>query len=423
MKVLLVNKFHYRKGGSETYYFDVADGLRKLGHEVVFFSMEDPRNEPCDQSGYFVSASDYNGKASVLKKAKEALSIAYNIEAKAKFERLLQNERPDVIHLNLTHRQITFSILDAPGAEGIPVVFTSHDYIMVCPNYLMLDGGGNVCDACLDGSFRHCLEKRCVKDSVAKSALAVHEANFLRKHRVYDKIDRVIAPSEFMRSKLQEGGFPASQVVTMQNFAKDELIARAKEGNTAPKEAIFLFFGRLSKEKGVDVLAKAFLQVVDKLPQKWELIIAGDGPERKNVEGLLRDQIYADRVKMTGFLAKEEMQRYAERASFAIVSSRWRENMPYSVVEAFAAGTPVIASRIGGIPELVMQGDTGFLFKPDDVESLAQAMLQAACMDDVAYARMQRNCRDYVIERCGQNQYMNNLVALYERLISEKKAR
>lgn len=426
VRVLMVNKFHYLKGGSETYHFAVGEGLERAGHEVAWFAMEDPRNLPCRQSRYFVSACDYTGKTSPARKIRDGLSLVYSFEARRKFEALLEEFRPDVIHLNLVHRQLTFSILDAPYLKRrpVPVVYTAHDYIPVCPNCTMLDGAGEVCDACLNGRFRHCVEHRCVKGSRTKSVLAAAEAAFLRRHGSYRKIDRIIAPSEFMRSKLLEGGFPAGQVVHMRNFAKDEVLDRARndEDRTDRDSPYLLFFGRLSKEKGIDVLVDAFLSIAERIPV-WRLVIAGEGPEREAIEEQTSAHPDGDRVELAGFQQGAALSVYAEGASLAIASSRCRENMPFSIVEAFAAGTPVVGTRIGGIPELVSEGDTGFLAEPGDVASLAEAILRGAdlCGDLGAYRAMQSRCRSLVLENCDQSRYIDSLVSLYRELIEQKK--
>lgn len=429
MKVILVNKFHYLKGGSETYYLGLAEGLRALGHEVHFFAMEGPDNLPCEDSDLFVSPKDYNGPSSPIQKVTAATSLIYSREARRKFQALCERVQPDVIHMNLVHRQITLSILDAPYIKQhhVPVLFTSHDYILVCPNYVMLDGAGAVCDACLGGHFVNCLKRKCVKGSTAKSGMGMLEAKYLKMHGSYRKIDRIVAPSQFMRNKLIEGGFPTRQVVYIQNFAKQDILDNAADGTdrTDRENPYFLFFGRLSSEKGVDVLVDAFIKALPSLPAKLRLVIAGDGPERQNVE----DRITAagaeasERIELVGFQNGADMQHFAERASLAVASSRWRENMPYSIVEAFALGTPVIGTDIGGIPELVSEGRTGFICEPGDADSLSQALLRGAALiqDRKAYATMQENCRSYVLERCSQDKYMNDLVALYQELINSKK--
>lgn len=426
MNILLVNKFHWRKGGSETYHFALADALRAAGHKVAFFSMKDSRNLPCDQDRYFVPARDYNGSASLMRKAREALDIAYSHKSLKRFEALCRDFLPDVVHMNLVHRQITLSILDAPylRENRVPVVWTSHDYIAVCPSYTMLDGKGDVCDDCLSGNFSPCVRNRCIKGSRAKSILAVYEAKSIRRRGLYERVDRIIAPSGFMRSKLLEGGFPASQVVTLQNFASIEVLERAREreDRTDRERPYLLFFGRLSREKGVDVLADAFLSVADRIPA-WRLVIAGEGPEWDFIGSRLAAHPLGGRVKLVGYQEGARLESFIEGASLSVTSSRWRENMPFSIIEAFAAGTPVIGTRIGGIPELVSEGRTGLLAEPDDVESLAKAILRGAALssDGEAYHAMQERCRGYVLENCDQGEYMEKLISLYLEISDEKK--
>ena len=423
MKVILVNKFHYRKGGSETYYFDVAEGLRELGHEVHFFAMEGPNNEPCEDSDLFVSAKDYNGPTGLGQKVSSVTSLVYSREAKRKFQELCERVHPDVVHMNLVHRQITLSILDAPYIKehNVPIVFTAHDYIPVCPSYVMLDGRGEVCDACLGGHFLNCLKRKCVKGSTAKSGMAFAEAEFLKLTGAYRKIDRIIAPSEFMRAKLLEGGFPPDQVVRMQNFAKGEVLASARDAGdrTDWDNPYLLFFGRLSKEKGVDVLVEA----ATSLPEGWRLIVAGDGPDREALEHAVGESPVFGRIGFVGFKSGDELRRLISGAVFSVAPARWRENMPYSIVESMAYGTPVVGTRIGGIPELVQEGCTGFLAEPGNAASLADAIARAARLleDRKAYGKMQSACRSYVLEHCDQAKYMQELTALYQDLIDSKK--
>lgn len=437
MKILLVNKFFYRKGGSETYLFALADGLRAMGHEVAFFSMYHPKNYQTKWNKYFVSEKDYNGDISVFRKVQEAATIAYSPEAKRKFEKLLEKFHPDVIHLNLVHRQITFSILDAPYLKKhrIPVVYTAHDYSLICPAYTMLNGRGEICDACIHGDFVNVVRNVCTKGSKAKSILSYWEAEFLRLHRSYDKIDRIIACSQFMKGKLDEAGF-ADRTICMQNFLSNEQVSMGKKvANTHKFEheadgtrPYFLYFGRLSREKGIRTLVRAFLAAAgldgsekdDKtaIPGSWDLHIVGDGPERSTVERLIgrAGPEAVRRVRLLGYRSGEDLQREVGDARFSVLPSEWRENMPYSGLESLAAQTPVIGARIGGIPELVVQGETGFEFESGDAKALRDALLDASRVDRVRYAQMQDSCAGYVEQHCSQDRYVDALVDLYRTL-------
>lgn len=426
MKILLVNKFHYRKGGAETYYLTVGSELERMGHEVAYFSMKHPNNLPCKWDRYFVAQREYNDVKNPLSAVRDGIALIYSPEAKRNFQALCEEFRPDVVHLNNVHRQITLSILDAPYLKEhhVPVFYTAHDYVTICPGYLMLDGEGRVCDACLeDGKYRHCIENRCVKGSRAKSALAALEASFNRAHRSNERIDRVIAPSRFMRSKLIEGGWPEGKVLALQNFADDAILARASgvAGDVTDRESPYLlFFGRLSAEKGVDVLLRAFDAAAPSLPRDMRLIVVGDGPDAAEFRELAASLDSASRIEFAGYQTGDALQTYVERASLAIASSRCRENMPYSIVEAFAAGTPVVGTRIGGIPELVADGVTGFACEPGDVATMADAMVRGAeaFLDAPVYVQMQESCRAYVRENCSRDKFMDQLVELYEEAVN-----
>lgn len=458
MRILLVNKYFYRKGGAETYFFALAEGLRALGHEVAFFSMQHPNNESSYWSKYFVSEKDYVGDISAFKKVQEASTLIYSFEARRKFEALLEEFKPDVIHMNNVHRQLTLSILDAPYLKKhhVPVVYTAHDYILVCPAYTMVNGHGEVCDACLDKHFIHAVKNVCVKGSRAKSALATMEAEFLKFHHAYDKIDLIVAPSKFMKSKLDEGGF-AGKTVAMQNFLTDSQMAMgARVANTHKFEdaqsgarPYFLFFGRLSKEKGILTLVRAFLKATGLtapydstesdgavhrtaessevandetfLPSNWDLHIVGDGTERSEIERLVADagSEAASRIQLLGYKFGEDLQREVGNARFSVLSSEWRENMPYSGLESLAAQTPVIGANIGGIPELVVEGQTGFAFKSGNVDDLTRTFLKASLVHKNNYQAMQQACANYVDERCGQDRYSRQLLDIYEAAADE----
>ena len=446
MRILLVNKYFYRKGGAETYFFALAEGLRALGHDVAFFSMQHSNNEPSYWSKYFVSEKDYVGDISAFKKVQEASTLIYSFEAKRKFEALLEEFKPDVIHMNNVHRQLTLSILDAPYLKKhhVPVVYTAHDYILLCPAYTMVNGRGEVCDACLDRRFMHATKNVCVKGSRAKSLLASAEAEFLKYHHSYDKIDAIIAPSEFMKSKLDEGGY-AGRTIAMQNFLTDSQMAiGTRVANThkfedaqAGARPYFLFFGRLSKEKGILTLVKAFLQAAgldegagsgtgaghnEVLPDTWALHLVGDGPAREAIEQLIASAgpQAVSRIHLLGYKNGEDLQREVGNARFSVLSSEWRENMPYSGLESLAAQTPIIGARIGGIPELVEEDKTGFTFESGNVSDLTDALIKASHAGENDYQIMQQTCVKYVNERCKQSQYVRQLEDSYRRIARGK---
>lgn len=408
MKILLVNKFHYIKGGSETYYFGLADLLRAHGHEVIFFSMKDEKNFPCSEEKYFVENVDFNAPMSKLATAKAAWRMLYSREAKKKFEALLLAEKPDLIHLNIFQSQLTGSIVDVAKKHGIPMVYTAHDLKSVCPNYQMLNHGA-VCEKCLGGKYGNCAKEKCMKDSGAKSLLATMEARTYRFRKIYKKIDYVITPSRFYREKLKESGVFDCEIEYMANFLADDSLYA-----TAPSEGdYFLYFGRLSREKGVPTLIKAYAT----LKTDRKLLVVGTGPVAEQAKETVKELHLEDRVELPGFKSGEDLKNTVKGARCVILPSEWYENGPYSAMEAMAAGKPIIASRYGGLPELVEEGRTGYIFTPGDAEGLAAALGKMDALSESEVLAMSLENIEKAKVMFGKEQYYTRLLQIYESLI------
>jgi glycosyltransferase involved in cell wall biosynthesis len=350
MKVLMVNKFHYKKGGSETYYFTLAEALQRCGHEVIFFAMKDEKNNiPCNQEKYFVSNSAVQG--GIKSKLNMVLHIAYSKEAYSNMKKLLKEEMPDLVIFNLVHKQITLSIIDAIKEYNskLPIFWTMHDLITVCPSYTMLDGTGNVCEKCLGGSFQPCVDYRCVKGSKMMSMLSKYEADYIRKKKWYDKVDLFICPSEFYSKKLQESRFTTSRIVTLRN----PLSLDTKYERSDQNDGYILYFGRLAKEKGVKTLIDAVKKT------GCRLVIVGTGPMEKELKQYATE---INNVEFKGFQTGTALIHYVENSCCVVLPSEWYENGPYSAMEAMALGKPLIVSDNGGLPELVDDGKNGYVY-------------------------------------------------------------
>ena len=392
MKVLLVNKFHYKKGGSETYYFTVAEALKKQGHEVIFFAMKDEKNIPCDQEEYFVSNKAYNG--GIKGKISMVKNIAYSKEAYNKMNALLEKEKPDLAILNLVHRQLTLSVIDALKKHNVKIFWTMHDLITACPNYTMLNNEGNICEKCLSGNFKHCFKGKCVKGSTLMSYLAMHEANVIKKKKWYDDVDLYICPSEFYKNKLEEAKFTKSKIVCMRN----PLPLNTKyELNDTDKDYV-LYFGRLSKEKGITTLMDAMKD------KKYKLIVVGTGPIEKQLkEYAIKNEII--NVEFKGFKQGEELTDFVKNSRCVVLPSEWYENGPYSAMEAMSLGKPLIVSNNGGLPELVEEGKNGYIYKTkeelkeklDSMIYMEQESYSKMCKDSLNKAKEKFNCDKYVM--------------------------
>lgn len=402
MKILMVNKFHYLKGGSEKYYFELAELLKENGHEVAFFSMKDEKNIKTDCKEYFVEPIDLN-TGSKLK----ALDVIYSKENKKKMEEALEEFKPDIVHLNNFQRQLSASIIDPIKRRNIPIVFTAHDVQAICPAIIMMDNDKNICEKCMKGKYLNCIKKKCNKGSTLKSIVGALEGYYYRAKNIYtNKIDFIITPSEFYRGKMIEDGIPENKIKALHNFVelKDYDLEVSDEGYA-------LYFGRLSKEKGILNLINAFTKL-----KECKLYIAGEGPEKETIENIIKENKLEDRVKLLGFLNSDQMKETIRKCKFVVVPSIWYENCPYSVMETLAIGKPVIGADIGGIPELVINDRSGLTYKYDSVDELSNKMKELFKNEELI-KEFGTNAKKQANELYGKDVYYKNIMSIYEKLV------
>lgn len=362
MKILMVNKFLYPNGGSETYIFKLGEALQKKGHEVQYFGMEHKDRIVGNHAACYTSNMDFH--TGRLQKLLYPFRIIYSVEAKRKMGVVLRDMNPDVVHLNNINFQLTPSVIYAVRSyekktgRRVKIVYTAHDYQWVCPNHMMrIPATGRICFACRDGQFGNCSKNRCIHNSGIKSLLGTIEAKFYEKRRTYGLVDVIICPSEFMKKQLDTNPLLADKTVMMRNFIdKDTKETRAQESG----QDYVLYFGRFSQEKGTATL----LEACRALPQ-IPFVFAGTGPLQDQVEQV-------QNVENRGFVTGDALKDLIAGARFSVYPSEWYENGPFSVMESLMYGTPVLVSDLGGAPELVQSGKTGEIFRGGDVEELTE---------------------------------------------------
>ena len=405
MKVLLVNKFHYLKGGSEKYYFDLAELLEKKGHQVAFFSMQDEQNIKTNCKEYFVEPINLD-TGSKLK----ALDVIYSKKNKSKMESALEDFKPDIVHLNNFQRQLSASIIKPIKKKNIPIVFTAHDVQAICPAIVMLDSNKEICEKCLNGKYINCINKKCIKNSNLKSILGAIENKYYRSTHIYTKkIDKIITPTEFYRKKLIEDGIDQNKIIALHNFIdiKQYDVKTSDDGYA-------LYIGRLSKEKGIINLIKAFSKF-----ETGELRIAGSGPEEETIKNFITENNLQNRIKLLGFIKQEEVKNQISKCRFVVVPSIWYENCPYSVMETLAMGKPVIGADIGGIPELVKDKQSGLIYKYDDIEELTSKM-QELFSDKKLAEKLGNNAKQQATKLYDSNTYYEKILEIYNQLLKER---
>ena len=404
MRILLVNKFHYLKGGSEKYYFELGDLLKQHGHEIAFFSMKNDKNIKTNEKEYFVDEIDLNNGSKL-----KALDVIYSKKNKRKMLQVIDEFKPDIIHINNFQRQLSESIIEAANEKKVPLVFTAHDVQAVCPAITMLDSEKNICELCKKGKYFNCIKKRCVKDSMLKSILAALEGEYYRIKKVYNKkIDWIVTPSRFYKQKLVEDGIEENHITAIHNF-----IELDKYNLDVQDDGYALYIGRLSKEKGVLNLIEAFSSIED-----GKLFIAGDGPEKERIQDIIKERHLKDRIILLGYINQEEVKEYLRKARFVVVPSIWYENCPYSVMEALAIGKPVIGANIAGIPELVTDKVNGLLYKYDSISDL-EAKMKILYENPELAKQYGKNAKKIAIDNYGKEKYYNQIIDIYNKVLKE----
>ena len=359
MNILSINKFFWRKGGSETVFFSEKDMLEAEGHSVIPFSMQGEKNELSPYSDFFVDEVDYS-KPGIKNRLVTASKIIYSFDAKEKIQKLLHHVKPDLAHFHIFQHQISPSIFGVLQKRNIPIILTLHDLKPICPSYKNYVNG-KVCNACNGGKFYNCAIKKCTKNSRLGSLINTVEMYFHYAMGYYQSVDRYIAVSKFYKEKMIEAGFPESKIDYLPNYIE----ASEFEPNSEDK-GYMLYLGRLSEEKGLHTYLDA-ASINPEIPH----LIAGTGP----LEQALKSEVVErglTNVKLLGFKQGKELKTTLSESTCVIVPSEGYENCPMTILEAFAAGRPVIGSRIGGIPELIDENDDGFTFDPGSSTQLSE---------------------------------------------------
>jgi glycosyltransferase involved in cell wall biosynthesis len=407
MRVLQINKFLYGGAGAETVMFRTADLLRSRGHEVSFFAMQDPRNVPCAEAGYFPRGRYYHAQHGMIQRARDAASSVYSLEARKALRRLVRDRRPDVAHMHNVYHQLTLSVVDELAAHGIPMTMTLHDYKPVCPSYVLYTDG-EPCHRCVTSHPAHAIAHRCIKNSRAASAIGVAEALMVRRRHTYGRIDAFISPSQHLADIMIEGGLSADRMHVVPNFIADAQFCDPDCLPSARDIPTVLFVGRLEEVKGIRVL----LAAARKIASKIKVVIVGQG----SLEAEVCEADDQGVVDYLGPRSWDEIAQLMDRARALVVPSLWEENCPMVVLEAGARGRAVIASDRGGLIELVDEGKDGLLFPAGDSEALAGAILRLC--EDTALSNRLGSTR-YARTR-GQNApevYLRNLLSVYQQVL------
>lgn len=406
MRIVQVNKFVYRRDGAAVYMLELSDRLRAAGHEVAFFGMQQQQTIDTPWKKYFVDEINFDRSEGIFRNIRKVAHMIWSTEARRKFSKLLDEFNPDIVHLHVMYHQISPSILPECRRRKIPMVMTSHDYHLISPNYSLFTHG-RPCVSCLGNSFWRTVTHNCL-DSMSKTLAGALEHLVHQTLRVYEKnLSRVICPSAFMQHILARFGWPIEKLIHLPNP-----VFMPSDASAPTLGSAVVYAGRLAREKGIFVL----LEAARKLPD-IPFLIAGDGPERRAL--LLAAP---KNVQYLGFKNITELRKIIIDARLVLVPSVWYENFPYAALEPMAAGKAVIGARIGGIPEIIRDGETGFLTPPGDARELVDK-IKKIYHDTDLLARVGESAAAYVRRAYDPEEHVMQIVQVYEEAIQQSSSR
>lgn len=417
MKILLINKFLYPKGGDAISTLTTGGLLKSKGHEVYFWGMKDSRNADFENSDLFIEHIDYDNTKGIKNKIRAATNMLYSFEAKSKLGKLLKRIRPDIVHLNNFAHQISPSILHEFKKLKIPVVMTMRDYKMVCPVYSLVVND-KLCQRCAHHKYYNCFLNKCKRNSYSKSMLNTIEMYLHHSiMKVYDLIDVYISPSRFLKDKVTEMGFKR-KIEYLPNFVKVEDF----EAKYDWVGKYIVYFGRVSHGKGI----KTLIEAVKRLDVTLKIV--GDGPTREELESEVNssqsfqltthNSQLKTKTEFLGHTTGDELKDIIRNSMFVVVPSEWYENNPRSVIEAFALGKPVIGARIGGISELVKEGETGLTFEPKDYQDLREKISFLVDHPELI-VKLGQNARSFAERELNAEKHYTRLMSVYNQAIKK----
>jgi glycosyltransferase involved in cell wall biosynthesis len=403
VRILHVNKFLYRRGGAEGYMLDLADLQRAQGHEVELFGMRHEADETTHRfQSLFPPQVDLDPTPDgAVDKVRSAARMIWSSSSRRGMAAVVEQFRPDVVHCHNIYHQLSPSVLSPLRRADVPCVMTLHDYKLACPSYQLLDQG-RLCDACVTGGPWRAAHHACKDGSRAASTLLALESTLHRRTGAYGAVDVFVSPSRFLAEIMRRAGVFPDRLQVVNHFADvDGTPVKVQPGGN------LLFAGRLSHEKGIDVLIEALA-----LTRETTILdIAGDGPARGRLEERARTAA-PGRVRFHGRLDKGALQELMRSSIASVVPSRWYENQPMTVLESFGSGVPVVASDLGGLPELVRDGVEGWLVPAENPIALAAA-LDRVWADPAQALSMGAAARRRVLQDFSTERHLDAVATVY----------
>ena len=409
MRILLVNYRYFISGGPEKYMFNIKKMLEDNGHEVIPFSIHSNKNVETEYSKYFVEPIG-SRDATYFEECKKTPKVIwqmltrsiYSTEVEKAIKKEIKDVKPDLVYIIHFVNKLSPSVICGAKKMGVPVVLRLSDYFLLCPRFDFMYNK-KPCEECLTKGYRTCIKKRCVKGSLFASVVRVFSMKVHKAMNIYKDVDAFITPSEFLKKKLIENGFDENKITCIPTFtASKSEVGKPQVGTYG------LYFGRVTEEKGVDTVVKAY----EMMPDRHVKIMGDDTTdEAKRLKAYIKEKNIKN-VEFLGFKAGEELEEIIKGARFTLIPSIWYDNLPNTALESFQYSKPVIASNIGSLPELVLDGVNGYLFKPADAQELCEKV--ALLDDDAVVKKMGAASRARLEDRFAPQTHYNTLMRIFD---------
>lgn len=414
MRILLVNYRYFISGGPERYMFNIKKMLEDNGHEVIPFSIHSNKNIETEYSKYFVEPIG-NRNVTYFEEYKKNPRVimqmisrsCYSFEVKKAIQKEIKEISPDLVYVIHFINKLSPSVIRGAKQLGLPVILRLSDYFLLCPRFDFLYRR-EICEECLSKGYFSCIRKKCVKGSLLASLIRVFSMKLHNILKVYDDVDAFVSPSEFLKKKLVENGFPERKITCIPTFTESE--TKIKEPNIG---TYGLYFGRIAEEKGVETVIKAY----EKLPN-YSVKIVGDDmtEEARRLKTYVKTHKLSN-IEFLGFRGGIELEKIISGARFTLIPSIWYDNLPNTALESFRYSKPVIASNIGSLPELVIDGFNGFLFEPRNSEELAEKIRELD--NDETVKIMGANSRDRLADQFAPKAHYHALMDVFNNVCKQ----
>lgn len=415
MKIIIANYRYYIAGGPEKYMFKFMDAAKERGIEVIPFSISNPKNEETPYSNYFAKPRSKeimysDTKFSFSNVIGTVRATIWNYDAAKKLRKLIRDTKPDVVYVLHEVNHLSPSIVKAAKKEGVPVVHRISDFFMFCAKYDFLYQT-SICEECIKGNYLNAVRKKCVKGSLFASILRVMGMYVHKAAKVFDAVDHYICTCEFSKGKLIEGGIDASKITCIPTF-----IDAISETPCYEHDKYFLFLGRMAHQKGAIYAIEAMNYLKD---TDYVLKITGtisDSEEDQKIWKYVVENNLQDKVQFVGFQRGEELKNLIKQSTCVVCPAIWYENMPNTVIEAYAYGKPVVASRLGSLAELVVDNETGMLFEAKNSKELASKFKMF--VDDYELSgRLGKKAREKCEVDYNQETHLNRVLECMNKFI------